>query len=250
MGFFPKCNIIIGGPPCQSFSNARTGGYVGGYRSRAGLSNVKVMQDVVNHVLPEMFICENATTLLQQSMQDAYEFFMEGFGKHYRLKVMTLNSEDYGLPQMRKRCFIVGVLKEYDVYVPIPTGCHWSMHYSGWADYLNLPSVGWMSARGSNIKAKTPFEAAYTVTCAELPVIRFEQPKRTGTLFANERALLDQRYLSLGELAALQGFPSDWQWVGNAGEIREQIGNAWSVNVARALAVMCKEVLNGIKRIR
>lgn len=99
-------DIIIGGPPCQGFSTA-------GWRQAEDPRNSlwKDYLDIVSTVRPKFFLIENVTGLLSTSHkgQPVLENMKKAFGAlGYNLQHKKLCSEDYGVPQLRRRVFIVG----------------------------------------------------------------------------------------------------------------------------------------------
>lgn len=243
-------NIVIGGPPCQSFSNARSGGYSAGYRSCSGLIEINNFMKFVDLIQPDLFIMENAPTLVEQpSMSHILSAILASVPKGYNIGVYLINAEDYGVPQQRKRTFFLGS-REPRRWRP-PVCSSWKDKYYGWTDYLGLDTDGLLIRRGNALKGKQPNEAAYTVTSADLMCIRYSNPTRmVGTLTTTERMGQDQRPLTVSELAKLQGFPPDYVWPKAEGDARLQIGNAWNVNVATALAEEARRVLDAIYRIQ
>lgn len=240
-----KVDLVIGGPPCQSFSNARTGGYSGGYRSLSGLENIVEFARIVQESDPDYFIMENAPTLLQSSMNVVLNHILTLLSNKHEVRPYLVTAEHYGIPQQRERVFFLGTRRGLATPFLIPRGDHWRVKYSGWADYLGLPDIGLLIRRGNALKGKTPFEAAYTVVCADLPYIRYSaSPKASGSLSKNERVLVDQRPLTIRELARLQGFPDSYEFLGNETEQRKMIGNAWNVAVAEALEKEVRRLLN------
>lgn len=247
-----RANILIGGPPCQSFSNARSRGYEGGYRSGSGLDMIKEYVRVLAIAQTDLFVCENAKTLLEPSMNHVLNQMLSWFSEAgYKVDVYCLNAEDYGVPQHRERTFFLGIRKDlYDRGKRFrkPEESHWKKFYSGWADYLGveIPSTGvWYHARGSSIKGFSPDRATPTVLSQESPVIRYSQPQQTRKILAHQRTAegIIQEYVTVNQLAKLQGFPADYEWVGSTDSIIQMIGNAWCVPVAEALAEEAKKCL-------
>ena len=98
-------DVIIGGPPCQGFS-------VSGKRMIDDPRNklYKSFVGLVNEIRPKVFVMENVPGLIRLfggkvKEQVLYDFSSLG----YRVKVQQLSSDDYGVPQQRKRVFFVGV---------------------------------------------------------------------------------------------------------------------------------------------
>ena len=122
-----KLDLIIGGPPCQAYSIAG--------RSR---SPNKMKSDKRNYLYvfyakflekyePEYFVFENVTGLLSAKdeegnsyLEQMRDLFCEcGYETEYK----TLSSENYGVPQSRKRIILVGKKgKSIDIY-PEPDNC-------------------------------------------------------------------------------------------------------------------------------
>lgn len=116
----PRADIIIGGPPCQSFSLA-------GKRQTEDKRGQLVWKyiDIIKHVQPQAFVFENVTGLLSAKnsrgkliinlLKDA--FLTIG----YNVKMQVLNAADYGIPQRRKRVIIVGLKTGKQFKFPDPT---------------------------------------------------------------------------------------------------------------------------------
>lgn len=98
-------DVIIGGPPCQGFS-------VSGKRMIDDPRNklYKSFVGLVDEIRPKVFVMENVPGLIRLfggkvKEQVLYDFSSLGYG----VKVQQLSSDDYGVPQQRKRVFFVGV---------------------------------------------------------------------------------------------------------------------------------------------
>jgi DNA (cytosine-5)-methyltransferase 1/site-specific DNA-methyltransferase (adenine-specific) len=98
-------NMVVGGPPCQGFSNK------GKKLGLKDLRNFLFLEylDVVKEIKPEIFIIENVKTLTTASngyfINEIQTKFRElGYIVSYRV----LKASDYGVPQSRERTFIVG----------------------------------------------------------------------------------------------------------------------------------------------
>jgi len=105
--------LVIGGPPCQSFSLA--GKRMGMDDERGKL--LLEFSRVVHEALPAAFVMENVKGMLNWEKGKAIEAVLNEFrepviyeGKeyHYDVSYKLLNSSDYGVPQHRERLFIVG----------------------------------------------------------------------------------------------------------------------------------------------
>ncbi|GAB7231291.1 DNA cytosine methyltransferase [Facklamia hominis] len=116
-----RVDLIIGGPPCQSFSTlgrARDpNGMKYDYRNYLFEEYVKIL----NHFKPKIFVFENVMGLLTAKLEDVntIDIILKELGKEYKLinnpNDMVLNASNYGVPQERKRVIIIGVRKDIEV---------------------------------------------------------------------------------------------------------------------------------------
>lgn len=100
-------DVIIGGPPCQGFS-------VSGKRLIDDPRNklYKSFVHVVNEIRPKVFVMENVPGLIRLFGGKVKEQVLSDFTSiGYDVKVEQLSSEQYGVPQQRKRVFFVGIEK-------------------------------------------------------------------------------------------------------------------------------------------
>lgn len=102
-----EVDVIIGGPPCQGFS-------VSGKRLIDDERNVlyKSFVDIVSELKPTVFVMENVPGLVRLFKGQVAEQVKEDFTKiGYEVKMQILSSDNYGVPQQRKRVFFVGLNK-------------------------------------------------------------------------------------------------------------------------------------------
>lgn len=108
-----EVDVIIGGPPCQSFSS------LGRAKDENGMKNdprnylFESYVKILNHFLPKFFVFENVTGLLTAKLNGAHivERITRELGTFYDVKLDVLNSANYGVPQIRRRVIILGVRK-------------------------------------------------------------------------------------------------------------------------------------------
>lgn len=124
-------DVILGGPSCQTFSTqGRRFTWADPNDERTGLW--RHMFAVVDKVRPRAFLLENVPGLSHKGL--AYEEGGEARGEiadhfralGYKLRASILLAADYGVPQLRRRLFVVGVLDGLDFDFPDPT------HLGGW----------------------------------------------------------------------------------------------------------------------
>lgn len=109
-----ELDIIVGGPPCQGFSSA-------GAKDWADPRNIllKKFVEIVTSLQPTWFIMENVEGLL--TAKDGF-FIVEAIARFleagYWVKAKKVYMEEYGLPQKRKRVFVVGNLEQCQFNFP------------------------------------------------------------------------------------------------------------------------------------
>ncbi len=117
-----KCDFIIGGPPCQSFSAAgrRAGGIAGITDSRGSLFEHYCR--LIEHYRPRGFLFENVRGILSANKRRDWERILAAFGDlGYRISHRVLDAADYGVPQYRERLILVGSLQGEVFRFPRPT---------------------------------------------------------------------------------------------------------------------------------
>ena len=101
----PECDGIIGGPPCQSWSEA---GKLKGIKDKRGqlfFEFIRILRDKQ----PKFFLAENVSGMLAKRHSDALEYIQQLFQESgYTLSFKLLNAKDYWVPQDRKRVFFIG----------------------------------------------------------------------------------------------------------------------------------------------
>lgn len=116
----PKADVVIGGPPCQSFSLA-------GNRNVEDARGQLIWRymEIIEHVKPKAFVFENVTGLLSaknSKKEKIYDLLKEAFRERgYTISAKVLNAVDYGVPQRRKRVIIVGLNNGKSFEFPNPT---------------------------------------------------------------------------------------------------------------------------------
>lgn len=115
-----KVDLFVGGSPCQSFST---------FGFRKGLDDTRgtLFYDyarLVNEIQPKAFIFENVTGLLDHDSGNTWEIIYKTFlSLNYDLYHEVLNAQDFNLPQLRKRVFVVGIrhdLSKSEFHFPKP----------------------------------------------------------------------------------------------------------------------------------
>jgi len=113
-----EVDIIIGGPPCQGFS-------LTGSRNPDDIRNklYRAMFIAAKKFKPKAIMIENVPGIQRLYGGKFYDLIVEEFNKlgEYNFDSKILYAPDYGVPQIRKRIFIVGIRKDLgEVSFPIP----------------------------------------------------------------------------------------------------------------------------------
>ncbi len=122
-----KIDIVVGGPPCQSYSTL-------GKRQMDDRANLFIQYKRVLEILrPKAFIYENVVGLLSMNQGRLFNTVLSEFSElGYELKYKVLNAVNYGVPQFRERVILVGFLGENKYEFPEPT------HGEGLKPYVTL----------------------------------------------------------------------------------------------------------------
>lgn len=115
---YKNIDIVIGGPPCQSYSTV-------GKRKKDNRSRMYVeYQRLLEIIKPKMFIFENVLGILSFKLEDGTNIIDEIIKKFdnigYSVQRKILNAKDYSIPQNRKRVFLVGIRKDFGLIWKFP----------------------------------------------------------------------------------------------------------------------------------
>ena len=111
-----KVDIVIGGPPCQSYSTV-------GKRQIDDRANLFMQyKRVLQIIKPSAFIFENVVGILSMDKGRLFKKIQQQFeGIGYKLKYRILDAADYGVPQHRERVILVGFRGDNPFEYPWPT---------------------------------------------------------------------------------------------------------------------------------
>lgn len=114
-----ECDILLGGPPCQGFSVHRIKG--------AGVDDPRNQLllryfEYVKHLRAKVFLIENVPGLLWPRHKHFLdELYLQGKKAGYTLrKPVVIDARDYGVPQRRKRVFVLGVRDDIGLHINWP----------------------------------------------------------------------------------------------------------------------------------
>ena len=124
-----KIDLLVGGSPCQAFSS------VG---AQAGLEDTRgtlfyEFARIIKETQPKVFIFENVRGLTTHDNGKTWEMIKHIFTDVLKYRITEprlLNASDYGIPQTRRRVFVVGMRKDIECKsfeYPEPSGCTFTM---------------------------------------------------------------------------------------------------------------------------
>jgi DNA (cytosine-5)-methyltransferase 1 len=131
-------DLVAGGPPCQPFS-------IGGLRKSSADSRDMIPEFVrcLRECQPEAFIIENVPGLMQKRIRAYFDSILAKLsGCNYRLNWAVLNAADYGIPQKRRRLFILGSRSMQLRFPSASHGATSSQKHVGTLDVLGKEPIG------------------------------------------------------------------------------------------------------------
>lgn len=267
----PEKLILVGGPPCQPFSKA---GYWKTHENRLGSDDPRNMIGqylrMIEELKPDGFILENVESLLHPKNVDAVSELEETIDKlGYSYIVYKANAIEFGVPQKRKRVFFIASKKEIKLS-PIKTNGSSKeillnsnlKPYERVIDWIGkfddiVYSDDYDSTEGKyfeDLLAVPPGQNYIALTEKRgYPNPKFISGKRYWTFLLKLHPALpswtiisspghwegpfhwNNRRLRLKEIAAIQTFPEDYNFIGSRRSVHKQIGNAVPAILGKAM---------------
>lgn len=113
----PESDGLIGGPPCQSWSEAGALRGIEDMRGQLFFEYIRILKDKK----PKFFLAENVSGMLASRHHDALENIKKLLiNSGYQLSFKLLNAVDYGVPQDRKRLFFIGIRNDLNFIFEFP----------------------------------------------------------------------------------------------------------------------------------
>ncbi len=277
----PEKYIVIGGAPCQSFSKA---GYWVTNEVRKGIDDPRAT--LVNEYLrvlmdlqPDGFLFENVESLLHPTNKvivDRFIEIIEGIG--YKYKIVRANALEYGVPQKRKRLFILGTKGVFKADEPRKT--HADPSICGEYGLLPYVTAGEAIEGFGGAEFFEEYEVAeggtYYDDLCEVPPGMNYKALTAWAGYPNPKFIADKRFwnfllklspdqpswtvcaqpgpwvgpfhwenrrLRIPEIAAIQTFPRNYKFCGSRRSVQKQIGNAVPCLMGKAMIAYVKESL-------
>ncbi len=267
----PDCDGIIGGPPCQSWSEA---GALRGIKDARGQLFFEFMR-ILADKRPKFFLAENVSGMMLPSNVRALQNIIELFEEcGYLLSFTSVNAADYGVPQDRKRVFFVGYRKDLEIRFEFPkpstpdkqvtlkeaigdlarTAIPAFGNNRSNRDKCRIPNHEYMIGGFSPIymsrnRVRSWDEVSFTIQAGgrhapihpQAPKMKFIEPN--VRLFVEGKEKLYRR-LSVRECARIQTFPDDFKFLyEHIADGYKMIGNAVPVLLAKQIAQKIKHDL-------
>jgi DNA (cytosine-5)-methyltransferase 1 len=261
--------VLVGGPPCQGFSQQRRGDDLDA-RNDLVLRYAEIATSLPQR--PAAVVLENVMSLDSPRGRKILEAYLARLNSNgYNLRRFDLNSADYGLPQTRRRIVVVAVdssratsvpdirplnprrwttIGETLVGLPIGAASQMPNHIAARESALNV-------ARMSHVdmgRGRTAIPEELQLAChrgydghldvfGRLDWFGFARTI-TGGFDSSSRGEYTHpfvnRSITAREAARIQGFPDEFDFQGNRAEVRRQIGNAVPPPLGFAIAEALK----------
>lgn len=259
---------IIGGPPCQSWSEAGSQRGINDMRGQLFYEYIRILKSV--H--PKFFLAENVRGMMYSKHNAAVQNILNMFYDcGYDVTVHIVNAKDYGVAEERIRVFYIGFRKDLNVQFQFPVG---STVYEGkltlrdviWNLRCNaVPAVygnkhnpsawnnheyfigGFSPIFMSRNRVKSWNEQAFTVQASGRQCqLHPDSPKMVKVSTDKYEFVYGYNYrrLTVREVARIQGFPDDFSFVyDNVNDGYKMVGNAVPINLAYEIAVAIRNIL-------
>jgi DNA (cytosine-5)-methyltransferase 1 len=222
-------DVIIGGPPCQDFSSA-------GKRKEEARADLTIkFAEIIAAVRPKYFVMENVDRITTtQALRKAIDIFkFHGYG----LTPKVLNAALCGVPQLRKRFFLIGTLGTADNVLAYFLDKNLTNKPLTIFEYLGSSleiEHYYRHPRSYSRRAVfSIYEPSPTIRGVNRPIPKNYQFHPGDT----SKEMKNLRPLTTVERAYLQTFPKDFQWEKvNKSDLEQMIGNAVPVKLAEFVA--------------
>lgn len=264
---------IIGGPPCQSWSEAGSLRGIEDDRGQLFFDYIRILKDFN----PKFFLAENVSGMLANRHNEAVQNLLKMFeDTGYDVTLTLVNAKNYGVAEERKRVFYIGFRKDLQVKFVFPKGSTeddsrkitlkdviWDLQETavpaGVKNYHNPEAVNnneYFTGSYSPIfmsrnRVKGWDEQAFTVQASGRQCQLHPQAPKMRKFDKNDCRFVEgcehlYRRMTIREVARVQGFPDDFKFIyHNTNNAYKMIGNAVPVNLAYEIAVAIRLFLEG-----
>lgn len=270
---FPECDGIIGGPPCQSWSEAGSLRGINDPRGQLFYQYIRILKDKQ----PKFFLAENVKGMMAKRHNEAVKKIISQFeNAGYDVFVYLLNASDFNVPQDRKRVFYIGFRKDLNITFNPPEPCKKKLTFRDSIFDLKdtaIPALTKNKTNGDQCKflnheyfigdyspifmsrnrVRQWDMQAFTVQASgrqcqlhpQAPIM--PKIEKNKNIFEPGKEKLYRR-LTVRECARIQGFPDDFKfYYTKLDDGYKMIGNAVPVNLAYAMARAIRSTLKNIE---
>jgi DNA (cytosine-5)-methyltransferase 1 len=226
--------IIVGGPPCQDFSSA------GKRNENLGRADLTIsFAQIVSNVKPTWFVMENVERITKSlTLKKALKIFKQaGYGLSYEV----LDASRCGVPQLRKRFFLIGKRSVRDGFLDYYLSNYLTQQPMTIFDYLgNELGIEFYYRHPWSYKRRAIFsiyEPSPTIRGVNRPIPKGykKHPADAADITENVRSL------TTIERSYIQTFPKEFELKGTKTALEQMIGNAVPVKLAEYVALKIKE---------
>ena len=261
---------IIGGPPCQSWSEAGSLKGIEDARGQLFFDYIRILEEFK----PKFFLAENVSGMLANRHSEAVKNILHLFEEAgYNVSLTLVNAKDFGVAEERKRVFYIGFRNDLDVQFEFPEGSTkdddkkitlrdiiWDLQDtavpSGDKNHHNPNAINNEYFTGayspifmSRNRVKSWDEQAYTVQASGRQCQLHPQAPKMVKVGKNDCRFVEgkedlYRRMTIREVARVQGFPDDFKFIyEDTNNAYKMIGNAVPVNLAYEIAIAIKACL-------
>lgn len=238
-------DVIFGGPPCQDFSSA-------GHRNESlGRASLSIAYgNIIAKSKPEYFVMENVPEITKSETLNKVVDILRNSG--YGITTIVLDASLCGVPQSRKRFFMVGHLKDKDDFLlPILTS-HLAdkpmSMYDYFGDSLGTEYYFRVPRSYSRRGVFSIYEPCQTIRGVDRPIPKGYKGHPSDPVEIGPKV----RALTVLERSYVQTFPKSFVFEGTKTNLNQMIGNAVPVKlaeyVAKALLEYDKQYKEGCNR--
>lgn len=252
----PDCDVIIGGPPCQSWSAAGAGRGKEDSRGQLFYDYIRL----IKAKRPIAFVAENVKGIVSKKHIESFKEIVSLFDEAgYSVTTKVLNAKNYGVPQDRERVFIVGTLKEFDIKFDFPNVTNTDGNYvtlkEAIGDLADNPGEyyegSFSSMFMSRNRKRSWDEVGFTVQASGRQT-QIHPNSPDMIVVGKDKRVFDPdsdkliRRMSVRECARIQTFPDSFEFLSTMEENYKMIGNAVPVKLAEAVATQLKIALDNV----
>lgn len=262
---------IIGGPPCQSWSEAGTLRGIEDARGQLFFDYIRILKEFQ----PKFFLAENVSGMLANRHDAAVKNILQLFSEAgYNVSLTLVNAKDYGVAEERKRVFYIGFRNDLDIDFVFPEGSTkddekkltlrdviWDLQETAVPaatknkhnpDAINNNEYftgAYSPIFMSRNRVKAWDEQAFTVQASGRQCQLHPQAPKMIRYGLNDCRFVEgkenlYRRMTIREVARVQGFPDDFKFFyTDTNNAYKMIGNAVPVNLAFEIATAIKSTL-------